>query len=102
MEKRVCSREPWDSIIGHNRPNGTSRTWNFEETKEQPSNLNTLTDEITNSYIEDKTLFNPHHHSLTFNEDFEDVEIQDIGDNKHVYIIRVLSCLLYTSDAADE
>ena len=91
MEKILCSREPWDSIIGHNRPNGTSRTWNFEESKEQPSNLNTLTDEITNSYIEDKTLFNPHHHSLTFNEDFEDVEIQDIGDNKHVYIIRVLS-----------
>lgn len=89
MEKILCSREPWDSIIGHNRPNGTSRTWNFAENKKQPSLLSTLTPEIVDSYIKDSSLFNVHHYSLSFHEDFEDVEIIDIGDKKHIYIIRV-------------
>ena len=89
MGKILCSREPWDSILGHNRPNGTSRTWNFEESQEQPSILNTITDEFVDDYIKNPRNFNKTHYSLTFHEDFEDVEIHDIGDNKHIYIIRI-------------
>ena len=89
MEKILCSREPYDSIIGQNRPNGTSRTWNMQEGGKIPTLLHTLTPDIINSYIEDPALYNDQHYSLSFHEDYEDVEIEDIGDNKHIYIIRV-------------
>jgi len=91
MGKILCSREPWDSILGHNRPNGSSRTWNFAETKTEPSLLHTITGDIVDSYIRDSTLYNPNHYSLSFHDDFEDVEIHEIKDKKHLYIIRVFN-----------
>ena len=86
-KKIPLSVEPWDSILGTNRPNGTSRTWNFQETG-TPSILHTITDDLLNSSPEE--VF---HNTTLFmsSDDFHKVEIHEIEDQKHLYVIRVLN-----------
>ena len=82
-----CSVEPWDSILGYNRPNGTSKTWNFKEDK-KPSILNTVTDDIFDCSEEEYKI------SMWVNNlggPITRLEIHEIEDKKHLYIIRVLN-----------
>lgn len=91
MGKRYCSREPWDSILGVNRPNGTSRTWNYQENGELDYPL-TITGDMVKEILEDKSKYYPQHFSLYSSnpeEVFEDIEIDQIKDNYHIYPIRV-------------
>lgn len=88
MEKIYCSVEPWDSILGTNRPNGTSRTWNYQETG-TPSPLFTLTDELIKNDSPEEIFYNT---TLFMNSDeLVKLEIHEIKDKKHLYIIRVLN-----------
>ena len=90
--KILCSVEPWDSILGVNRPNGTSRTWYYEE-KGTPEELYTLTkDIILNGTQQDVVVNSTLFHSL---ENLEKVEIHEIGDRKHLYIIRVQNHMFF-------
>lgn len=83
MGKIKFSVEAYDTLLGFNRPNGTSETWNLKESNEM-SMLHTLPKDYfrygtrSNDLITDSNLQ-------------EYVEIKDIGDSKHLYVIRVLT-----------
>ncbi len=83
MEKIKFSIEPYDSLLGMNRPNGTSRTWNLKE-EGKVSMLNTLPFDFFRNGSREIGI-------LTDEQTQEYVEIQDIGDAKHLYVIRVLT-----------
>lgn len=87
MDKILCSREPWDSILGFNRPNGTSRSWNLAEDGKLDFPY-TLTEDFTKGCM--KHNHPPHHTAWDGTDDFEDIEIHEIGDREHIYPIRVM------------
>lgn len=91
MDRIYCSREPWDSILGTNRPNGTSRTWNFMENGELDY-PHTITKHMAVDAINNPSKLFPQHSTIFHKDDkveFCDIEIHDIGDKYHIYPIRV-------------
>jgi hypothetical protein len=86
MKKILCSREPWDSILGFNRPNGTSRTWNLLEDSKLDFPY-TITEDFAVGSM--KQSHAPHFTAYDSTKDFEDIEIHDIGDREHIYPIKV-------------
>lgn len=87
MEKIYCSIEPWCSILGVNRPNGTSRTWNYQETGELAVPYTITRDMIDGIF---RGEYHKQHYFFTDNsEDFDTIEIHDIEDKAHIYPIRV-------------
>lgn len=87
-DKILCSVEPWDSILRTNRPNGTSRTWYYEETG-NPQFLFTITEDMIRHCLENNQFVDCN--IFACGDEFEKVEIHEIGDRKHLYIIRVAS-----------
>lgn len=91
MDQIYCSREPWDSILGVNRPNGTSRTWNYME-DDKLDYPYTITKEMTLHLVNNPGMNHPGHSSISYEDSevkFSDIEIHDIEDKYHVYPIRV-------------
>lgn len=88
MDKVLCSREPWDSILGFNRPNGSSKTWNMLEDGKLDY-LHVITEDMVQGMVV-KKLWNYQHFTFWDSKDnFEDIEIHEIGNKNHIYPIRV-------------
>jgi|TARA_B110000908_G_C10128049_1_gene390841 hypothetical protein len=77
------SIEPYDSLLGMNRPNGTSRTWNLKE-EGKISMLNTLPFDFFRNGLREVGI-------ITDEQTQEYVEIQNLGETKHLYVIRALT-----------
>lgn len=88
MEKIYCSREPWDSILGHNRPNGSSRTWNMMEDGKLDY-LHTITEDMVKTLVIDGHYHFQHYTVWNDKGDFENIDIHEIEDKNHIYPIRV-------------
>ena len=68
------SIEPYDSLLGMNRPNGTSRTWNLKE-EGKISMLNTLPFDFFRNGLREVGI-------ITDEQTQEYVEIQNLGETK--------------------
>tara|TARA_R110002096_G_scaffold271719_6_gene465463 strand:+ start:146 stop:718 length:573 start_codon:yes stop_codon:yes gene_type:complete len=90
MDKIKFSIESYDTLLGFNRPNGTSETWNLKESNEMTM-LHTLP----------KDYFRYGTHSsdlLTDLKSQEYIEIKDIVESKHLYVIKVLTPTYFYSN----
>ena len=82
MDKIKFSIESYDTLLGFNRPNGTSETWNLKE-----SNKMTMLHTLPKDYFRYGTRSSD---LLTDLKSQEYIEIKDIVDSKHLYVIKVL------------
>lgn len=99
MEKIICSLEEWDSIIDYYRPNGSSKTWYIRELKKLTRplmwgdwNIYTESNEMFDIGVF-KSIITPH-----YSRKIEYVPYNEIGDNKHIYIINIYNVQFFNEN----
>lgn len=91
MDKIVCSLEDWDSVINYHRPNGASKSWYLKELGELKIPLMWGNWDI---FDEHGQFFSPDFFKgkiapNIYNKKIEYLTVDEIGDNKHLYIINI-------------
>jgi hypothetical protein len=100
MEKIICSLEEWDSILNYYRPNGSSKTWYIKELRKLCRPLMWGDWDI---FSEDGEMFSSDFYKgkvcpPIYHKNIEYTTIDNINDNKHIYIINIYNMSFFNDN----